>query len=126
MNESAAEIKGFIKGLFWGILASIGLLIFLETERGQKLKKEFKGETEGFLDSLPDLIDKLEEKGEKLIKEAGEIERELAEKKEEVGQEIAKATHIETLQEHGREIAQGIKARFFKNLPKKPKPSAMN
>ena len=126
MNESVAEVKGFIRGLIWGILVAIGALIFLETERGQKLKKELKGKSGSFLDSLPDLLDKLEEKGEKLIQEAQEIEREFLEKKEESGSKIAQLTHIEALQEHGREITQGIKRHIFKNIPKKPHPPTVN
>lgn len=123
MNDSLAEIKGFIKGLFWGILVAIGLLIFLETERGQKLKKQLKDKGGDWLDCLPDLIDRIEEKGEELVKEAGKIEKELKDKKEEANTSLA---HIENLQEHGREITSKIKSRLFRNLPKKPRASTMN
>lgn len=134
MSEDFAETKGFLKGLMWGILAAIGLLVFLETERGQKLKKQVGDKGEDLLDALPDLIDRIEEKGEELIKEAGKIEKELRDKKEEVGEEIAEKVeklnaslaHIENLQEHGREITSKIKTRIFKNIPKKSRPSAMN
>ena len=135
MNEGFSEMKGFIKGLMWGIIITVGFLIFLETDRGQKLKKRLKDKSDDFLDVLPDLIDQIEEKGEELIKEAGKIENELREEKADAAQEIvetvekklgASLSHIESLQEHGREVASKIKTQFFKNIPKKPHPSAMN
>lgn len=123
MNDSIAEVKGFIKGLMWGIIIAVGFLIFLETDRGQKLKKRLKDKGDDLFDVLPDLIDRIEEKGEELIKEAGKIEKELKDKKEEVNTSLA---HIENLQEHGREITSKIKTRLFRNLPKKPRPTAVN
>lgn len=135
MNEGFSETKGFIKGLMWGIIIAVGLLIFLETDRGQKLKKRLRDESDDLLDSLPDLIDRIEEKGEELIKEAGKIEKDLREEKADAAQKIAETveeklgaslTHIESLQEHGREITSKIKSQFFKNIPRKPRPSVMN
>jgi len=135
MNEELAEIKGCLKGLLWGILLTIGALIFFETERGQKLKKKLKEEEIDLLEDLPGLIDKLEEKSEEWVNEASNLEKDLKEKTVEVGQSLAEEVgekldvslgHIAALQEHGREITGGLKRRLFKNIPKKGKASSAN
>ncbi|MDP3998396.1 MAG: hypothetical protein Q8P89_02175 [bacterium] len=124
MNHDVAEIKGFLRGLLWGILLAIGALIFFETEKGQKIKGRIKEKGEGFLDDLPGLLEELEEKGEKWFKEAAEFKEEATEKAEEKIDESL--GHIAALQEHGREISSKIKTRFFKNTPRKHLPSEVN
>lgn len=128
MNQEVSEIKGFLRGIFWGILLTIGAVIFLETERGQKLKKKLRKKGEDILEELPDLLDRLEEKSEELVEEAGRIEEEIKEKTEGASQGLAEEIgekldtslgHIEAIQEHGREISQGIKKHLFKNIPKR-------
>lgn len=135
MNEDSAEIKGFFRGLVWGILLILGFIFFLGTDRGRQLKKKLKEEGEGMLGEIPALLDKLEEKSEELVEEAAKIEEELKEKTHEVGENLTEETerkldaslsHIEALQEHGREITSGFKKHFFKNIPKKNKKTAGN
>lgn len=128
MDQEMGEIKGFLRGIFWGILLTIASVIFLETEKGQKLKKKLKEEGEDILEELPNLLDRLEEESAELIEEASQIEKEIKEKTAEVSQELAgeigekldtSLGHIEAIQEHGREISQGIKKHLFKNIPKR-------
>lgn len=131
MPDGFAQLKGFVKGFFCGVILAIAALIFLETEQGQKLKKRLKEKGGDFFDELPDLLDRLEKRSEELVEEAGKIEGELKEKTVSIGESLTKEVereldsslaHIEALQEHGREITVGIKRHLFKNIPRKPRP----
>lgn len=131
MPDGFAELKGFVKGFFWGVILAIAALIFLETEQGQKLKKRLKEKGGDLFDQLPDLLDRLEKRSEELVEEAGKIEGELKEKTASIGESLTKEVereldsslaHIEALQEHGREITVGIKRHLFKNIPRKSRP----
>lgn len=134
MSEEISEIKGFLRGFLWGILLAIGSLFFLETKKGEKIKKKLRAEGEDLLDELPNLIEDFENKVGELVEEVMEIEEEAKEKVVEISQELKGKTeekvtalpHIEAIQEHGREVAGGIKKRLFKNIPRKKRKALPN
>lgn len=124
MNEELREIKGFLRGLFWGIILSVGALVFFETEKGQKLKKKLEIKGEDLLEELEDLVERAEKKSQELFEEAQEVGEEIKEKAEEnLGVSLG---HIEVLQEHGREISSEVRTRLFKNIPKKKRVEVAN
>ena len=124
MNEEIWEIKGFLRGLFWGIILSVGALVFFETEKGQKLKKKLEIKGEDLLEEIEDLVERAEKKSQELLDSAQEVGAEIKEKAEEnLGVSLS---HIEALQEHGREISSEVRTRFFKNIPKKKRAEAVN
>ena len=59
MNKQEGSDDGnFYKGLFFGVLLGIGLIWFLGTKEGEKLKKELGEKSEEFLDKAKESADK--------------------------------------------------------------------
>ena len=59
MNKQEGSDDGnFYKGLFFGVLLGVGLIWFLGTKEGEKLKKELGEKGDEFLDKAKESIDK--------------------------------------------------------------------
>ena len=56
-KESSSGAGEFYKGLFFGVLLGVGLIWFLGTKEGEKLKKELGEKGDEFLDKAKESID---------------------------------------------------------------------
>ncbi len=56
-RENGREGK-FYKGLFYGLMLGVGLVWFLGTKEGKKLKEQLSDKGEGFIEKAKETVDK--------------------------------------------------------------------
>lgn len=119
--------SSFLEGLIAGAAIGIGGYLFLQTDQGKKVKKELAKKAEPYLDDLGGLLEDLKDQSSELLEKAEEvkttIEEKIVEGKEEAQEVLTdklenSLTHIEELQERGREATATIRKKFFKNIKK--------
>ena len=126
-------------GLFLGGLIGAFLIVLLGTEKGKKLAKKLQEEGLDFWDDAREKIEEkvgelegkgeeLVEKGKELIAESKVLEEKVLEKAIEVKETATQQatttaydtlSHIEAIQERGRQATAELKKRLFKNIPRK-------
>lgn len=57
-DQSNNEDGKFYKGLFYGVLLGVGLVWFLGTKEGKRLKEQFSDKGEEFIEKAKETIDK--------------------------------------------------------------------
>lgn len=134
MNQEQQNGKGsFWLGLMIGGLVSVGLLVLLGSERGKKLLQKFQDEgIESLLgdakDEVAEKVEQLKGKGEELLEQSNDLQKEVVDTVTEAKADISEAvaekvdetlSHIEAIQEHGRQSTAELRKRLFKNIPKK-------
>lgn len=114
-------------GFFVGGLLGALVLFFLGTKEGKKTGKFLEKKGEGMLDDLGEALKELEKKGKELVERGEELKEkvveEIGENKKAISNEVSKQvdsalSHIESIQERGRQTTANLR-RTFKNLPKK-------
>lgn len=124
-------------GKFWfgffigGLLGAI-VLFFIGTKEGRKISKDLhrRGLDWGqdIKDELEERLDMLRDKGRELANQGEDIKQQLSEKIDQTGSDINKdllskldstLSHIEVIQERGRQATADIRKKLFKNAPKK-------
>ncbi len=125
-NHRGADWK-FMLGFFIGGLLGALVIFFIGTKEGKRAGKLLERKGKEVADDVMDRLDELEEKGKDLIEKGEELKSQvldtLDEKKEQLTEEAVKRvdtalSHIEAIQERGRETTANLR-RQFKNLPKK-------
>jgi hypothetical protein len=112
MNSNCPKAGGFLRGLFWGILAGAGIFYFLNnTKEGGRLKKKLKEHGGGALESLDEIVKELEDKGEEFSQKAREVEKELEKKAKknlpQISIEVKKGlTSLNKLRQRGQKTAK--------------------
>ena len=141
MSEENKDGKGsFWVGLMIGGFVSLGLIILLGSERGKKLLQKFQDEgIESLLGDAKDEVEEkveilkekgaeLAEKGQEFLDQSKNIQKEVVdtvtEAKADAAEIIAEKvdetlSHIEAIQEHGRQSTADLRRQLFKNIPKK-------
>ena len=119
--------SSFLEGLMVGAVLGVGGYLFLQSDQGKKIQKELKKKAEPYLEDIGDLLEDLKDQSNDLIEKAEEVKNTLEDKIEE-GKEQAEdiltdklessLSHIEVLQERGREATATIRKKFFKNIKK--------
>lgn len=119
--------SGFFEGLVTGVVMGIAGYMYLKTDDGKKLQKDFTKKAKPYLSDLGDLLEDWKDQSGELLEKAEEIKDTLEEKfedsKDDIETNVTKKlegslTHIEELQERGREATATIRKKFFKNIKK--------
>ncbi len=128
MSEHRGPDIKFILGFFLGGIIGAITIFLIGTKEGKKTTKILQQRGSDFVDELQDKLSDLEEQGKELIKKGEALKEKVAEqiqeKKEEMSTETVKRvdsalSHIEDLQERGRQTTANIRKKLFKNIPKK-------
>lgn len=128
MSEHRGPDIKFILGFFLGGIIGAITIFLIGTKEGKKTTKILQQRGSDFVDELQDKLNDLEEQGKELIKKGEALKEKVAEqiqeKKDEMSTETAKRvdsalSHIEDLQERGRQTTANIRKKLFKNIPKK-------
>lgn len=121
MSEERKNEGKFWLGFFIGGLIGAIVIVFMGTKEGKKTGKLLEEKGKDALDLLQEKLAELEQKGK-------ELEEQVIEKLEDTKEVLAEKTsekldetlsHIEAIQERGRETTANLRHRLFKNLPKK-------
>lgn len=99
--------NGFLSGLVLGGLLGAGLVFFLGTQEGEKIKKDVGRARRRAVDLIDEILDELGEEKEKV-----------EEKVEEVRKELKEPDLVKDTQERGRRAAEAAR-RFFHRAGKK-------
>jgi gas vesicle protein len=114
-------------GFFFGGLIGAIVLFFIGTKEGKKTGKLVQDKGQDLIDIIQDKLEDLQDKGKELAKQGEEFKEEVVASVEENKEKITKdvvakldttLSHIEEIQERGREATADIR-KMFKNLPKK-------
>ncbi len=128
MSENEHKEGKFMLGFFLGGLLGALVIFFLGTKEGKKAGKFLENKGRDLVDDLQDRLDELEKKGQELAREGEKIKDQVIEtiedKKDDLTMEAAKKldsalSHIEQLQDRGRESTAAIRKKLFRNVPKK-------
>lgn len=115
-------------GFFFGGLLGAIVLFFIGTKEGKKTGKLFKDKGEDIIDDLQDRLEELKKKGKELAEQGEDLKEQIAseieDKKEVLTEEVSEKldtalSHIEAIQERGRETTASLRKRLFKNIPKR-------
>lgn len=115
---------GFFVG---GILGAL-IIFFLGTKEGKKARKAIEEKGQDALDDVMVKLDEFQEKGKDLVREGEELKEKVVDQLETQKEKLTEDTaqkldtalsHIEAIQERGRQTTAGIRKRLFKNTPKK-------
>ncbi len=126
-NQCNSQKNSFLEGVILGAVAGAAACIFLGSDEGKKMQKVLKKKASPYIDDVVDVLDELKDQSTELLDKAEEVKDALQEKlednKEKVGSAISEKlegslSHIEELQERGREATSSIRKRFFRNIKK--------
>lgn len=126
-DKCSNQKNGLLEGIVLGAIVGIGVYYFLGTDEGEKLQKTFKKKASPYLDEAADVLEELKDQSTDLLEKAQEVKETLEEKFEDKKEQIedvvsdkleSSLSHIEELQERGREATATIRKRFFKNTKK--------
>ncbi|MBI3384575.1 YtxH domain-containing protein [Candidatus Gottesmanbacteria bacterium] len=119
--------NNFWEGVTAGAILGVAAYVFLGSDEGKKFTKDFKKKAAPYLEDLAEVLEQWKDENESLLEKAeavkDTIEEHLEETKGQVGPAVAaklegSLSHIEELQERGREATATIRKRFFKNVKK--------
>lgn len=128
MTDDNRHNSKFLFGFFIGGLLGAIIIFFLGTKDGKKTGKILEEKGKKFLDEIRDHIDEYEEKGKEFVEKGEEIKEQvieqIEEKKDAIGKDVSDKletalSHIEGIQERGRQTTAMLRKKLFKNLPKK-------
>jgi gas vesicle protein len=114
-------------GFFFGGLIGAIVLFFIGTKEGKKTGKLVQDKGQDLIDIIQDKLEDLQDKGKELAKQGVDFKEEVVEQiegnKDKITKEVVAKldttlSHIEEIQERGREATADIR-KMFKNLPKK-------
>lgn len=119
--------NNFWEGVATGAILGVAAYVFLGSDEGKKLTKDFKKKAAPLLEDLAEVLEDWRDQSESLLEKAEAVKDTLEERLEETKDQVAPAvaaklegslSHIEQLQERGREATATIRKRFFKNIKK--------
>lgn len=139
MQDQHHNDNQFWIGLFLGGLIGAFMIVLLGTEKGKKLAQKLQEEGLDFWDEAKEKIGEkvgelegkgaeLMDKGKELIAEGRVLENQVLQKVEEVKDNATTQaattaydtlSHIEAIQERGRQATAELKRKLFKNIPRK-------
>lgn len=128
MSEHKGPDIKFLLGFFLGGIIGAITIFLIGTKEGRKTTKILQQKGADFVDELQDKLEDLEEQGKELVKKGEalkeKVSEQIQEKKEVMTHEAIKQvdsalSHIEELQERGRETTANIRKKLFKNTPKR-------
>jgi gas vesicle protein len=114
-------------GFFFGGLIGAIVLFFIGTKEGKKTGKLVHEKGQDLIDVIQDRLEALQSQGKELVKEGEDFKEEIVDHLEDHKEKITKdvvakldttLSHIEEMQERGREATAEVR-KIFKNLPKK-------
>lgn len=130
--ETKRDDNKFWFGFFLGGLLGAIVLFFAGTKEGKKaghlLQRKGKELGDDLVDELQERLEQLKAKGKELARDGEELKQEIAEKlvdkKDEFTKDISEKidttlSHIEAIQERGRQATAEMRKGLFKNIPKK-------
>jgi gas vesicle protein len=118
---------GFLGGIVLGSIIGAAGFLLLNSEEGKKLQKKLQKKTAPYINDIAEVLEELKDQSSELLDKAEEVKESLQEKIEDKKEKIEEVvadklesslTHIEALQERGREATASIRKRFFKNTKK--------
>lgn len=119
--------SGFLEGITVGVLLGVAVSVLLGTEEGKKIQKSLKKKASPYIEDIVGVLDDLKSQSSSLLEKAEEVKDALGDKLGEKKQELSVAvtdtlenslTHIEELQQRGRDATAIIRKKFFKNIKK--------
>lgn len=128
MSEHRGPDIKFLLGFFLGGIIGAITIFLIGTKEGRKTTKILQQKGADFVDELQDKLEDLEEQGKEIVKKGEalkeKVSEQIQEKKEVMTHEAIKQvdsalSHIEELQERGRETTANIRKKLFKNTPKR-------
>lgn len=128
MSEGEKKDGKFMLGFFLGGLIGALIIMFLGTKEGKRAGKQLGKKGRKLLDDLQAAIDELEDKERDIVASSEALKEHVTERitehKEKLTTETAAKldtalTHIEQLQERGRQTTANLRKKLFKNIPKK-------
>jgi gas vesicle protein len=114
-------------GFFFGGLIGAIVLFFIGTKEGKKSGRLVQEKGQDLIDIIQEKLEDLKDKGKELAKQGEEFKEEVVQQVEGNKDKMTKdvvakldttLSHIEEIQERGREATADIR-KMFKNLPKK-------
>ena len=117
----------FLEGVATGAVLGIAAYVFLGSDEGKKITKDLKKKAAPYLEDLVEVLEDWKDQSESLLEKAEAIKDTFEERLEETKDNVVPAvavkledslSHIEQLQERGREATATIRKRFFKNVKK--------
>ncbi len=127
-RHKTKESGSFQIGLFLGGICGALIMFLMGTKEGNKITTDIQKQSDHWLSELEKKIQELEEKGIGLLEQGAEIKDGFLEAAQEsksdvVAQVVDRVddtlSHIEKLQERGRQATAAIRKNLFKNIPKK-------
>lgn len=135
MNQQDQQgTKGsFWMGLLIGGAISLAMVVLLGSERGKKILQQIQDEGFDSLftdakDEVTQKVDEIKEKSQDFVNQGKEVQQEVVdtvnEAKADATEILAEKvdetlSHIEAIQERGRQSTAELRRRLFKNIPKK-------
>ncbi len=119
--------NNFWEGVAAGAILGVAVYVFLGSDEGKKLTKDFRKKAAPYLEDLAEVLEEWRDQSESLLEKAEAVKDTLEERLEETKNQVVPAvaaklegslSHIEQLQERGREATATIRKKFFKNIKK--------